>query len=116
MITNINSGDFILQSLDLTSPRIKPPKGCRGWVLLVKAEWCGHCRRYLPAFEEFSTKFPEYMFLVLEETQNSHCIRQWKELVSPAFMVDGFPTVVVYDKSGVQASIVPDRFRLDKYL
>lgn len=116
MITNINSGDFVLQSLDLTSPRIKPPKGCKGWVLLVKAEWCGHCQNYIPLYEAFSAKFPNYMFLVLEETENSHCIEQWKKLASPSFKVDGFPTVCMYDKSGTQATVVPDRFKLDKYL
>jgi thiol-disulfide isomerase/thioredoxin len=116
MITNVNSGDFILQSLDLSSPRIKAPKGCKGWVLLIKAEWCGHCRRYLPQFEEFSTKYPEYMFLVLEETNNTRCIQQWKELISPLFTVDGFPTVVVYDQLGIGATVVPNRFKLGDYL
>ncbi len=111
MITSVNSSDFILQSLN--PARVD---SAAAYILLIKAKWCGHCTRYLPDFEKQSVKFPNVKFLVLESTDNDHFVKSWSNLANPAFQVNGFPTVVLYNSAGMPVKQVADRMRLDLVL
>lgn len=113
MIQFVTAQDFILQSLDPNSPKIE--SNCKK-ILLVKANWCGHCRSYMPQFEEFSQKYPDAQFLVLESDDNQRLLESWQHLANPAFPVNGFPTVVFYDENGRPVQIIHDRFKLHSYL
>ena len=109
-LTYVNQQNFILQSLDRQSLQL-PLTDLS--FLLVKAKWCGHCVRYLPQYEQYSVKYPDINFLILESTDNELLLQQWNNLAHPAFDVRGFPTLVMYDQKGSPIKIVQDRFKLD---
>ncbi len=117
MIQNLNSTDFILQNLDPSSPRVKAVRSNKGYVLLIKADWCGHCRRYLPIFRDQSIKRRDYTFLILDHDKNETLLRQWANLESPAFEANSFPTIIIYDASGMPLrKFEEDRTKLDTLL
>lgn len=109
--------DFTLQAINLDSPKLgKKPSG--PMVLFIKAEWCGHCIRYLPHYETFSKQFPKTKFLVLDSDGEgvAQMFKHWNELAHPVFQVNGFPTVVIYDEEGNPMHVVENRFALDQEL
>ncbi len=103
MIQFVDERNFVLQSLDQTSPAVIPHKKA---ILMIKANWCGHCIRYLPTFEEYSIKNPHIQFFVLESEQNEKLLRRWQQLATPAFRVDGYPTLVLYDEDGHPKKVI----------
>jgi thiol-disulfide isomerase/thioredoxin len=109
-ITYVDGRCFVLQSIDKQDQRISSNK--RGYVLLIKANWCGHCISYFPKFEDFAKELSDYQFLVLESTDNPDVLKHWSQLVSPAFVANSFPTVVKYDSEGEPISIIKNRFKL----
>lgn len=111
MIHRVSHRDFVQQNLDTRSPSVAG-QGIDGFVLFVKANWCGHCTSYLPKFRELSTLFPRYKFLVLESTENESLLQQWSNLARPAFTLKGYPTLVLFDASGDPVREVEDRFAL----
>ena len=114
MYQKLDSRDFILQNIDTKSPRVR--KASKGMVLLIKAAWCPHCVQYIPEFETFSSQHSNYKFYVVEQTENNALLDSWKELVNPAFEVNGFPTVVLYDRDGTPINVVKNRFKLNEEL
>ena len=98
MIYYLSAKDFDLQSLSFSNRNIKKNAPCS--ILLVKANWCGFCVRYLPEFEELSKKHKSVNFLVVESDDNRQLLDQWANLVNPVFKVDSFPTTVLYDANG----------------
>lgn len=108
MVQKVNANDFLLQNIDTS---ISPRSG--GYILLIKAAWCGHCVRYLPIFEELSKQHPDRQFLVLETTENMYIIKQWSNLLFPVYKVNSFPTVVIFGKDGLPTRVVNDRMTLD---
>lgn len=113
MIQFVSEQDFVLQNFDKASPRFK--KGAQK-VLFIKADWCGHCRTYLPEFEKFSIKYPNVQFLVLETEDNKRLVSRWKNIAHPVFHIEGFPTVVLYDNEGAPIKIIENRFALNDEL
>lgn len=106
MIYNVGSKDFILQDLDTNSPigdygKIKDGNSKLN-VLMIKNMGCGHCVRYLPEYMELSSGYSNVNFLVLETSDplNSKLMDQWSNLASPAYTIQGVPTVVLYDADG----------------
>ncbi len=104
----VSSSDFTLQSI--TNWQKIPKKD--GYVLLIKWFKCGHCVEYMPIFEQFATKHPNIGFLVIESTDNATMLQQWSELQKPAFEVNGYPTVILYNNLGNPYDIVKDRNNL----
>lgn len=104
----VDTSDFTLQSINNWQ---KIPKRA-GYVLLIKWYKCGHCVEYMPKFEQFATKHPNIGFLVMESTDNAVILQQWAELQKPAFEVNGYPTVVLYNSKGDPYDVVKDRNNL----
>ena len=75
-------GDFIISEARGT-----------GGMLMVKTDWCGHCRRALPELEKVSNltgmAYPIYK---IDADKN-------KELVS-SMGVNGFPTIMFIERDG----------------
>lgn len=113
MLAHITPADFSLQSLNFARLGLPP---ARGAVLLIKAAWCGHCKTYMPTFEQYSKQFPNYHFLILDADEAQSLLAQWSQLVYPVFTARGFPTVVLYDLNGVPLKAIADRFGLVDYL
>ena len=105
----IDSNDFVLQSLVIGS---RVPKKT-GYILLIKWYRCGHCIVYMPIFEQFATKYPDIGFLVLESSTSTALLQQWSELQRPAFKIDGYPTVVLFNGDGNPMHIIENRNDLD---
>lgn len=107
----LDQSDFTLQNINLESPKLQSTDIT---FLLIKAEWCGHCNRYLPIYEQYSVKYPNINFCVVEETENSKLLNEdFKKLVFPAFKVEGFPTVVLYNHDGSPIKVIENRIDLD---
>jgi thiol-disulfide isomerase/thioredoxin len=93
-----SSDSFILQDLDVSTLGVQS----KYYVLLVKQEWCGHCKRYWPSYESQSANLGTegITCLYIEGTESPDILLQWKELVSPAFEIQGFPTLLAFDSVG----------------
>ncbi len=64
-------------------------------VYLFKAEWCGHCQHFKPAWEALQNKYrTKYNFITYDSDKNGKEIKEWK--------VEGFPTI--YFKNGDTAT------------
>lgn len=114
MITKVSDKDFILQNLDMRTATIKNLNIQTYAVLLIKADYCGHCKLYLPEFQKFSEKNPDIPCMILETTENEQMVNNyWSQLVNPAFTVRTVPTLVIYDSNGSPVSIVHDRHQLE---
>lgn len=99
MIHFLNASNFILQNIDINSPELKNTN-YDAMVLLIKANWCGHCRRFFPEYEQQSIKNKNIGYMVVEEEDNETLLTYWKNLAYPAFEVDSFPTVKLYYPTG----------------
>lgn len=106
----VDASDFILQSLNTIGTKL-PAKAM--YILLIKSYQCGYCVKYMPTFEQVATKYSDVGFLLLEASTNGQMIQQWRELDSPAFEVQGYPTVVMYGSGGNPDHVVADRNQLD---
>ena len=59
-------------------------------IILFKADWCGHCKRFKPVWEMLHKKFEsKFNFIVYDADKNAKMLEQYK--------VDGFPTVLFKD-------------------
>ena len=73
-------------------------------IAIFHADWCGHCKRFLPVFNEAS----KYLFIS----------QKWKMLKIPctkypslcnSFSIEGYPTVKVYKNSQEMKGLSPPR-------
>lgn len=111
LISQLASKHFVLQNIDISKPSVGSEG--RPIVLLIKAEWCGFCQRYLPEFDNLSQQHKKIKFCTVEQTQNETMLaKHWPSLVNPAFQVNGYPTVVLYDAEGTPLRVVEDRSKL----
>lgn len=112
MYYSVTQENFILQNIDISSLKDVHPTNLI--FLLIKAEWCPHCTNYLPTYDQYSVKYPDISFVILEVTKNENLVKQWSQLVNPAYEVSGFPTVVLYNPDGSPNKIVENRFNLEQ--
>ena len=118
MIYYINSKDFILQDIDITSPIGEYGKiqnsNTKLNVLMIKNNNCGYCVRYFPEYLSLSSEFANVNFLVLETSaqENKKILSDWSNLASPAYEVPGVPTIVIYSDAGKIIKVVEDRGEL----
>ena len=60
-----------------------------GGMVIVKADWCGHCKRTLPVLEETSRKLgSSFPIFKLDGDKNK------------SIPVDGYPTIFYIDRAG----------------
>lgn len=63
-------------------------------MLLVKAEWCGHCSRFMPTYQRLTQRLGKnFPCAYIDESDMTH------EL-SDSLGVRGFPTIIFFDKYG----------------
>lgn len=105
MTINLSPNHFTLQSIDFNAnPALNKKAKCS--VLLIKANWCGFCTRFLPTFEKLSSKYSKVNFLIVEEQNNQALLNGWANLVNPAFKIEGYPTVVLYAQDGNPIKVI----------
>lgn len=71
---------------------------------LVMAEWCPHCRKYKPSYEEVARKQPENVFFVIDDEylasmiENSDVDDETKRVFTVlAQKTKGYPSVFVWE-------------------
>lgn len=106
----VETTDFILQSLNTIGTKLQPKSM---YILMVKSYQCSWCIKYMPTYEQYATKYPNVGFLLLEASTSGQLLQQWKDLDSPAFEVQGYPTLIMYGADGNPSHVVADRNNLD---
>ena len=62
--------------------------GSKTEVILFKANWCGHCTRFLPQWEKIKKKYKsKYDFIKYDSDKDKKIFDQWG--------VNSFPTIIV---------------------
>ncbi len=81
-------GDKVL--LDINVSKRKPG------LLLIHADWCGHCKRFQPIFDELHTQLgDDFPLLSIEDSD----LKQNQELIG-ALNFRGYPTIKFFDQTG----------------
>jgi thiol-disulfide isomerase/thioredoxin len=56
-------------------------------LILFKADWCGHCKRFVPTWEKMQKKYKnKYNFITIDSNEKEQ-LKNWN--------VKGFPTIYV---------------------
>ncbi len=64
-------------------------------VILFKADWCGHCKRFKPVWEQLQKQFAsKFTFTTYDADKNQDKLEEYK--------VDGFPTILFKDGGHVK--------------
>lgn len=59
-------------------------------IILFKADWCGHCKRFKPVWDTLHKKFEsKFNFITFDADKDANMLEQYK--------VDGFPTILFKD-------------------
>jgi thiol-disulfide isomerase/thioredoxin len=69
-------------------------------LLLVKAEWCGHCKRYKSTYSKLAKMFPpkgDFLITQIDETQIVKDSNAEKGLKN---FIEGYPTLLFFNKDG----------------
>jgi thiol-disulfide isomerase/thioredoxin len=81
-----------------------------GLFVFFHADWCGHCKKFRPIWEEHKKKFPrDFEFIDIEEKNvpqnvfNPQVTKIIKDYSDNE--VQGFPTILFVQKSGNQYKI-----------
>lgn len=107
-VLELSAKNFVLQNLSFDTPQLKEALG-KPTILFIKAVWCGYCRRYKNTFESLYLTLPKVNLATIEETTDKNLLIQWKNLAYPAFEVQGYPTIVIYNREGMPIQVVDDR-------
>jgi len=64
-------------------------------VILFKADWCGHCIKFKPQWEEISKKYSnKYNFITYDADKDTKVFNKYK--------VEAFPTIMIEDNKVVR--------------
>lgn len=64
-------------------------------VMLFKAEWCGHCIKFKPVWEQLKNEYNnKFQFTMYDGDENKDKIKEYN--------IKGFPSIVFKDGSTVQ--------------
>lgn len=89
MIKNLNDSNFSQKGDSYYINDAKPTGG----LLMVKADWCGHCVRTLPILEDLSKKLGNsYPIYKLDSDANPRIVA--------GLGVQGFPTIFYVNRDG----------------
>jgi thiol-disulfide isomerase/thioredoxin len=79
-------------------------------MLLVHAEWCGHCVRFMPQYKKLSEKLKDtFPFTAVEESQMN---KQTQKKIG----VKGYPSLYFFDESGKIIEMYTEERDNDKIL
>lgn len=82
----------VLSAKDFNGKNVQKAKNTGG-LLLVKADWCGHCKKLKVVLDKLSKKLNKaYPIFVLDADKDMGIISSLK--------VDGYPTVFFIDRNG----------------
>jgi len=59
-------------------------------IILFKASWCSHCKKFLPTWSKLADAFKEIervKFTTYDYDENPDVIKEWE--------IDGFPTIMI---------------------
>lgn len=60
-------------------------------VILFKADWCSHCKTFLPLWKSLQKKYKnKYNFITYDSDANKNMIEKYK--------INGFPTLYINNK------------------
>jgi len=64
-------------------------------VYLFKAEWCGHCKNFLPVWDELinSEYKNKYNFITKDSEKDQRDIKEWQ--------IRGYPTIMLKNNSNI---------------
>ncbi len=68
-------------------------------LLLVHANWCGHCTRYFPKYKQLAKLFPEDGDFLITHIESEELNKKNVKQCLGEF-VQGFPTLLFFDKNG----------------
>lgn len=68
-------------------------------LLLVRANWCGHCVRYMPEYERLAKLFPENGDFLITHIESEELKDSNVKNVLENF-VEYYPTLLFFDKRG----------------
>lgn len=55
-------------------------------VILFKANWCGHCKNFIPVWNTLQKQFSnKFNFVTYDADENQDKVKEWK--------IDGFPSI-----------------------
>lgn len=94
-VIHLSIKDFTIKSnkAQLISPKVKGTPG----ILLIFANWCSHCKKFMPTYEKIAASLgKEYPCVAIEEAE----LRK-NNSVSTALDFQGFPTIKFFDQNGV---------------
>lgn len=74
-------------------------------IMLFKANWCGHCKNFIPTWNEIQTKYKsKYNFVTYDSEANKKEMKQWQ--------VQGYPTIII-KKGNLASEYKGDRVESD---
>lgn len=77
------------------------PVGNRPVMLMVYAEWCGHCKSTRPEYQKAADKGSREVFWgVVHSDAEKESVKKLMPLVEDVFDVKGYPTIVGLTASG----------------
>jgi thiol-disulfide isomerase/thioredoxin len=88
----LTPSDFTIRSDDVFLSNTTPKPG----MLLIHAEWCGHCQRFKPAFNEICKAMGDSFPCVSIE----HAELSKSPKLAKALKFGGYPTIKFFDQSG----------------
>lgn len=65
-------------------------------LILVHAEWCGHCKKFMPTWKEFINKYKSNPVMGVG-TINDASLKGEYEKIKTKYEINGYPTLLVVD-------------------
>tara|TARA_B100001093_G_C26719230_1_gene967064 strand:- start:383 stop:742 length:360 start_codon:yes stop_codon:yes gene_type:complete len=62
-------------------------KSNKATMYLFKADWCPHCKKFLPLWKELSKKYNNIDYKTMDSEKNKKQIQQWE--------ISGYPTIIL---------------------
>jgi len=76
---------FVLNNNDSLNKHVNESNTNNKKLILYHANWCGHCKHFLPVWKQFVEKHPEINTEDIECSNDSKCAN-----------IEGFPTVILF--------------------
>jgi thiol-disulfide isomerase/thioredoxin len=90
---DMENGVIHLELSDLVGKRVNPALlGGKSGLLVVYADWCGHCKKLKPLWEKLNMQDNQVVYLAVNESHEKNLVSTMK--------VSGFPTIFMISPSG----------------
>lgn len=93
---NLNTNDFIITNDNTVYLKNKITNGEPG-MLLIHATWCGHCKHFIPIYQNLSRKLGVRFPCVAIESEE---LKKDNGKLSKALSIEGYPTIKFFDQHG----------------